>query len=304
MFRWCILLILLSGILGVVSAQTDDTLADVVIDRATASDGDLSILLFVLSETDLLDTLTTPDGMFTLFAPNDAAFTAFLDAEGLGIDDLVNTPPQLAQLLSYHLIPDTLDAEALRDATTLTTVNTADLNVAALEESILLNDTATVVEADILAGNGILHIVDTVLTPPSVTNIEREPEMTIAELLAEERFATFRSALEDAGLLDSLEAAEAVTIFAATEAAFATVEGLSESDLQRHIVDEILLGDALANVNTLMTRSDEITVTITDLGVQLNDALITERDIVASNGVLHVLDSVLMPILPLEAAEE
>lgn len=131
-----------------------------LLDVATEA-GDFTILLQAVEAAGLTETLSV--GQFTLLAPTDAAF------EALGqdtIDALLADPDQLATVLRNHVLPSPQDAELISIMTNLVTVDGASLDVAVEGDTVTIGG-ANVVQADITADNGIIHVIDTVLVPPA-----------------------------------------------------------------------------------------------------------------------------------------
>lgn len=143
------------------SIASEDLVLEVygtVVDIATLNDG-FEILTAALEETGLTGTLTG-DGPFTVFAPTDAAFAA------MGIESAEDLPEgdALTQLLSYHVISgQALAAEDLMSQS-YETVEGSEINVEVGDE-VVINDSVTVTMADLMAGNGVVHVIDAVLMP-------------------------------------------------------------------------------------------------------------------------------------------
>jgi len=258
---------------------------------ATAvADGRFTTLAKALTDTNLVATLQGA-GPFTVFAPTDAAFQALGQAT-LG----ALTTEQLRTILLYHVIPGELPSTALKSGPVKTASElTAFVNVSG--SGVKVND-SNVTTANVDASNGVIHVIDKVLLPPNIVQA--------AQLAG--GFSTLLSAATRAGLADTLAAPNAnVTVFAPTDAAFAalptgTVEGLSNTQLANvlryHVVSGRVLSTALTAgpVPTLLTGQN-VTVSLTG-GPKINDANVTAADIATTNGVIHVIDKVLLPSTP------
>ncbi len=152
--------------LGVALAQAPATVVDVV----TANE-DLSTLAQALEVAGLVEALSG-EGPFTLFAPTNEAFKALPDG---GLERLLASPDELVQVLNYHVVAEAVNSEAVAESAddsapqqSFDTVQGESLNLAPREntdEPIYVNDEAMITEADISAGNGVVHIIDTVLLP-------------------------------------------------------------------------------------------------------------------------------------------
>ncbi len=136
-----------------------------IVDTAVAS-GEFPTLVAALEAADLVDTLKG-DGPFTVLAPTEEAFAAALEALGVTAEELLANP-DLASILTYHVIPGNLLAADVVGAagTDVATVNGATVAITVDGETVMVND-ATVVQTDIVASNGVIHVIDTVLLPPA-----------------------------------------------------------------------------------------------------------------------------------------
>jgi len=149
-------------------ATAEDTapaeMADIV-DTAVAS-GEFPTLVAALTAADLVDTLKG-EGPFTVFAPTEEAFANALEALGVTAEELLANP-DLASILTYHVVPGkVLAADVVTLAgTDVATVNGATVAITVDGDTVKVND-ATVVQTDIEASNGVIHVIDTVLLPPA-----------------------------------------------------------------------------------------------------------------------------------------
>lgn len=136
-----------------------------IVDVAIAND--FTTLVAAVQAAGLVETLSG-EGPFTVFAPTDDAFAAALDALGLTADELLASP-DLADILTYHVVAGEVDAETAisLDGQSAETVNGAEINISVVDGSVVINDTATVIAADVEASNGIVHVIDAVLLPPA-----------------------------------------------------------------------------------------------------------------------------------------
>ena len=220
------------------------------------------------------------------------------------------------------------------DGQSVATVNGAEVAISVADGAVMVND-ATVLTADIAASNGVIHVIDTVLLPPidaapepEVMDAEPEPEAAEPEPEAEAEaeglgtvvevavgsgaFPTLVAAVQAAGLVDVLSGEGPFTVFAPTEEAFAAALaalGMSAEDLLADVelltavltyhvlpvaapaeVVVTLDGQSVATVN-----GAEVAISVADGAVMVNDATVVTADIAASNGVIHVIDTVLLP---------
>jgi uncharacterized surface protein with fasciclin (FAS1) repeats len=135
-----------------------------IVDTAVAA-GDFKTLAAALTAAGLVDTLKGP-GPFTVFAPTDAAFAALPAGT---VEKLLRpeNKDQLTAVLTYHVVSGKVMAADVVKLSEAKTVNGASLKISTTGEKVMINDTATVAKADISASNGVIHVIDTVLLPPT-----------------------------------------------------------------------------------------------------------------------------------------
>ena len=163
-----------------------------------------------------------------------------------------------------------------------------------------IND-ALVVITDIEASNGVIHVIDAVLLPP-------EPVGSIVDVaLADDRFETLVAALQAADLVGTLQGEGPFTVFAPTDDAFdalpeGTVAALLEdipaltAILLYHVVSgDVRAADVVALESAVTVQGELVSISVESDNVRINDALVVITDIEASNGVIHVIDAVLLP---------
>jgi uncharacterized surface protein with fasciclin (FAS1) repeats len=257
-------------------------------------------LVAALTKADLVSTLQG-DGPFTVFAPTDQAFTdAGIDLDSFSTDEEIAT---LADILTYHVVAGSVLSTDLEDKTTTTAVNGDSLAFAVDADGVMVND-ANVVSADVLASNGVVHVIDKVLMPP----IEIEPDIPTVAARTGVHTALV-AALTQADLVTTLQGDGPFTVFAPTDDAFAAAGiDLTTFDTDEEIaalVDILLFhvysgavnaADVTDGLTVTMVNGDEATFTVsTDGTVMVGDATVTSADVIASNGVIHVIDEVLMP---------
>merc|ERR1711957_831540 len=129
---------------------------------------DLSTLVDALTKADLVGTLSAA-GTFTVFAPTNSAFQA-LDADTLAALLEPAGKADLANILKYHVLATQVLSTDLADTQTVATLQGKDLTVTKVDGTVKVNDVATVTMADQMASNGVAHIIDAVLMPPSVSS--------------------------------------------------------------------------------------------------------------------------------------
>ncbi len=127
-----------------------------------ASAGTFNTLLAAVDAAGLTDALSTA-GPFTVFAPTDEAFAALPQRT---LNTILGLPDVLTNILTYHVVPGALSGEEVAAATALTTVQGSDIAVSVVDGTVVLNGTVNVIQADIVASNGVIHVIDGVLAPP------------------------------------------------------------------------------------------------------------------------------------------
>ena len=291
--------ILFSFILTALSLASfaQNTVVDIVVNSA-----DHDTLEAAVVAAELADDLSGP-GPFTVFAPTDAAFAALPAGT---IEALLADPTgTLAQILLYHVVGAQALSTDLSDGQTITTLQGEDVTVTIGMNGVMING-ATVVVADILATNGVVHVIDAVLLPPAPT-----PTTVVDVIVNSADHDTLEAAVVAAGLVETLSGDGPFTVFAPTDNAFAalpagTIEtlladptGALTQILLYHVVGAQALSTDLTDGQSVATlQGQTVTVTINADGVFINNAQVTVADIVADNGVIHVIDAVLVPQQP------
>jgi uncharacterized surface protein with fasciclin (FAS1) repeats len=243
-----------------------------------------------------LDATLEGTGPFTVFAPTDAAFDALPDGV---LDGLVADPTgALTDVLLYHVLSGSLESSALTNGQFAITENGDSVVVTISGADVYINN-ALVTTADIMTNNGIVHVIDAVLVPGS----------TVYEVVVTSPdHATLEVAINAAELQGTLSGPGPFTLFAPTDAAFAALPGGVLDDLLDdptgaladvllyHVLDSKVLSTDLSDGMTATTlEGSDITVTINQDGIFINDAKVTTADIETDNGVVHVIDAVLTP---------
>jgi uncharacterized surface protein with fasciclin (FAS1) repeats len=289
---------------GVVAAQgeTPGTVYDVI-----ESDARLESFETLVKAAALDDNLAQ-DGPFTVFAPTNEAWAAFEAMEA-------ETGTTMTQILLYHVTNGEYTVSRLAEHKTLSTLSEERLLFNVKDETIVLNDTTEVITTDIRASNGVVHIIDTVMTLPEGHSLLASklgsPEDAIAQVLAEDgRFETFLWLSEQAGLMEQLENRGVnYTLFAPTDEAFAAVpqelmekwmsdpQGELKTVLSYHLVGDQLGINQIATDNYIPTLEGRPLIVATDeeVRVYVNGRPIQSFNILAANGVIHVVNEVLMP---------
>jgi len=146
---------------AVAQTETDSAAEALDIVDTAVETGNFTTLATALTEADLVDTLKG-EGPFTVFAPTDEAFAAL--PEGT-LDGLLADIPALTEVLLYHVVPGAVPASDVVNLSAATTVQGGDIHIEVVDGGVVLNGETTVIMTDIEAGNGIIHVIDSVLLP-------------------------------------------------------------------------------------------------------------------------------------------
>ena len=246
----------------------------------------------------LVETLSG-DGPFTVFAPTDAAFA--LLPEGLIATLLEDPSGQLTTILTHHVYGGTALSTDLSDGMMVTTLAGTDLEVSIDSTGVYIGG-AMVVTPNLTADNGVVHVIDAVLVPVEDTT-------TVVDIIVgSPDHTTLEAAVGAAGLVETLSGDGPFTVFAPTDAAFALLpEGLvatlledPSGQLTTILTHHVYAGSALSTdlYDGMMVPTiagGELEVSIDSTGVYIDNAMVTVANIETSNGVVHVIDAVLIP---------
>jgi len=273
-----------AGTGGSGGAETDDK--DIV-DTAVAA-GSFTKLAAALTSAGLIDVLKGP-GPFTVFAPTDAAFAAF-ETENPGVLAGLSKAA-LTEILTYHVVAGAAVASKdLKDEQVFSTVSGSPVLIDT--SSGVKVDDAKVTTADVVATNGVIHVIDRLILPPK--------DDIVATAIAAGTFTKLAAALTAADLVTTLQGKGPFTVFAPTDAAFAKLASVPTGDalknvLLYHVVaGAVGSGDLVAGPVPTQLTGKSVTVSLTG-GVKVNDSKVTSANILAKNGVIHVVDTVLVP---------
>jgi uncharacterized surface protein with fasciclin (FAS1) repeats len=282
-----------------------------IVDTATAAGGFTTLLAAAqAADPAVVATLTGP-GPVTLFAPTDAAFNALLAELNLTANQLLANQPLLNSVLTYHVVPgrvlkkDIQLGKAIVSAQAEKSIFKVDTNAAgALQVFDGRNRASNITSTDILATNGVIHVIDKVLLPADKNIVQTAQALPDFSILVE--------AVVAADLATTLSGAGPFTVFAPTNTAFANALGelgitkdalfankaLLTKILTYHVLGsrvlkaEIPFGTDIATVQTETLKIAD-TATITDQRGRTSKIILT--DVFASNGVIHAIDKVILP---------
>jgi transforming growth factor-beta-induced protein len=291
-----------NGIIHVLSAvmlpPADEPQSNTIVDIAVG-DEQFSTLVTALTEADLVDTLAG-DGPFTVFAPTNDAFAAL--PEG-ALDALLADKEALTNVLTYHVAAGSNDAAAVVALTSLEMLNGDTADVVVDGDTVTIAG-ATIIVTDIQADNGIIHVLSAVMLPPE----EAPQSNTIVDIaVGDEQFSTLVTALTEADLVDTLAGDGPFTVFAPTNDAFAALPEGALDDLlaDKEALTNVLTYHVAAGTNDAaavvgltsleMLNGDSADVVVDGDTVTIAGATIVVTDIQADNGIIHVIDAVMLP---------
>lgn len=274
----------------------DKTVVEIAIEN-----GQFSTLVAAVKAAGLVETLSGK-GPFTVFAPTDAAFKKLGDA---AIAELLKpeNKARLTAILTYHVAAESMPASKVVAAKSIATLQGSALTVAVGKDGVTLSG-SKVIKTDIMGKNGIIHVIDTVMLPadPKADNL-----VVIAQKSG--AFGTLLAAAVAAGLADSLANGGPFTIFAPTDEAFAklpagTLASLLKPEnkdqltkiLKLHIVSgKVMAAQAVKLTSAPSLAGEDLALVVNGGKLAINGANVISADVVAKNGVIHVIDAVLLP---------
>jgi transforming growth factor-beta-induced protein len=269
-----------------------------IVETAVAA-GQFKTLASLLTKTGLADTLAT-GGPFTVFAPTDEAFAQVPKAT---LDALAENPAQLKSVLLYHVVPGRVTAADVVKLSSAKTLEGRSLAIKVLDGSVFV-DQAKVTTPDVMASNGVIHVVDSVLIPKAAP---APPKNIVKTAIAAGQFKTLASLLTKAGLAGTLQAKGPFTVFAPTDAAFAKVPKATLAALAKnkvklravllyHVVKgKVTAAQAMELRSARTLNGKSLPIRVRDGKVRVGGATVTKADVLASNGVIHVINKVLIP---------
>lgn len=271
-------------------------MADDIVDTAVKA-GKFNTLAAALKAAGLVDTLKGA-GPFTVFAPTDEAFAKLPKGT---LDELLKpeNKAKLTAILTYHVVPGSVLAADVTKLSNAATVNGQRVDIKAAGGKVMI-DGANVTATDVKTSNGVIHVIDTVIMPST--------DDVVDTAVKAGSFKTLAAALKAAGLVDALKGSGPFTVFAPTDEAFAklpkgTLDDLLKPEnkeklvsiLKYHVVSgRVFSTDAVAAKHAKTLQGGEVKIT-SDGGVKIDNATVVSADLDASNGVIHVIDTVIMP---------
>ena len=269
-----------------------ETVADIAIDN------DFTYLTTAVVTAELLPALTNPLADFTVFAPSNEAFDNLAAALETDIDGLLALE-NLSDILLYHVLGASAFSGELSNGDIVTPLNDANtIKLTVTSEGMVYANQAMVFLADVAADNGVVHAIDAVILPVE----------TVVDIAIDNDFTYLATAVITAELLPALTNPLAeYTVFAPDNMAFENLAAALGTDIDGvlalpflsdvllyHVVDGILLSTDLENGSLTTLFGQDVEVDVTS-GVMINNATVTLADVLADNGVVHVINEVLIP---------
>ncbi len=320
---------LVAGVLALTACGSDGNDADVATTEAEAAEaaevgtivdvavaaGTFDTLVAAVSAAGLAETLSG-EGPFTVFAPTDDAFAAL----PAGLVDALLLPENEAALvavLTYHVLGAEVPSSDVATGS-VETLQGEEIELVAGDDGVTVNG-ANVIAVDVEASNGVIHVIDSVLVPPSIDatallvadamESEAMEVGTIVDVAVEAgSFNTLVAAVTAADLAETLSGEGPFTVFAPTDEAFAALPAglvdallLPENKdalvavLTYHVLGAEVPSSDVATGSVETLQGEEIELVASDDGVTVNGANVIAVDVEASNGVIHVIDAVLVP---------
>ncbi|MEM7785213.1 MAG: fasciclin domain-containing protein [Planctomycetota bacterium] len=269
-----------------------------IVDTAVGA-GSFKTLVAAVKAAGLVETLKG-EGPFTVFAPTDEAFAKLPE----GTVETLLKPENLKKLqgiLTYHVVPGSVMAEKVVTLESAKTVQGSDVTIKVVDGSVMING-AKVVKTDIACKNGVIHVIDAVILPPEKKDI-------VETAVGAEDFSTLVAAVKAAGLVETLQGEGPFTVFAPTNAAFAKIPAATLQDLLKpenkdkltailtyHVVaGKVMAEDAVKLTEAKTVNGKSFKIKVENGKVYVDGAQVIKTDIDCKNGVIHVIDSVIMP---------
>ncbi|MES3631014.1 MAG: fasciclin domain-containing protein [Longimonas sp.] len=288
----------IDGLLLPEDLRPANTIANVV-----SQNDDFSTLLAALEEADLVDPLADEEATFTVFAPNNDGFAPINT-------DVLLAQPELGDVLGYHVIPDAAirAADLNEGENTVTTLSGDELTVEVTNDGVFIEG-SEVIQTDIEADNGVIHVLDRALLG--------NQNLANTAWFVDETLELYNTVV-DFGLAEAFVDAESWTVFGPNNATFeaADLSGFSEEEIQEVLQYHVFAADAVDSASLLALLDDEggeveletaqgepLTIALDGEQVVFNDGEngpqatldANNLDYFASNGILHVIDGLLLP---------
>jgi uncharacterized surface protein with fasciclin (FAS1) repeats len=269
-----------------------------IVDTAVGA-GKFNTLVAAVKAAGLVETLKG-DGPFTVFAPTDEAFKKLPAGT---VEELIKpeNKAKLAAILTYHVVSGNVMAADVVKLNSAKTVQGQNVAIEVADGKVKING-ANVIATDIKCKNGVIHVIDSVILPPGNPDI-------VDTAVSAGKFTTLVAAVKAAGLVETLKGEGPFTVFAPTDEAFGKIpaETIKEllkpenkeklaSILTYHVVSgKVMAADVVQLTSATTVNGQKASVKVVDGKVMIDGAQVVKTDIECGNGVIHVIDSVIMP---------
>lgn len=276
------------------------------VDEVLAASSDYAYFRALAGSTALASAFTGTEQDITVFAPTNEAFDAFEEGDSSLYENLVGRPewtPHLMSLLEYHVLPVKVPFSDVSDGLAAETLNGESITITTTDDEAFVNTDSKIIEVDKFADNGVIHTISSILEPSWVTNNLAALVAKTPDLSSLDTFGS-NAALPDGGLVGILSGEGPYTIFAPSNNAVngLLMQGIDISQLDigsilsYHVVDGIYPASSISDGVALTTlQGDEIVFSVAGSTVTVNGERIVSTDALANNGILHVVDGVLIP---------
>jgi uncharacterized surface protein with fasciclin (FAS1) repeats len=288
-----------------------------IVQTAVAA-GKFKTLVALVKKAGLANTLSAP-GKLTVFAPTDQAFAKLKKSNPALYNKFATNKKLLQSVLTYHVvgkrIPATAAVAAAKKGLKVKTVQGESTALSFKGGKIVLNGTARVAIPDVKASNGVIHAIDAVLVPPSLSQPPAPTQSIVQIASGNPDFSTLVSLVQKAGLVEAISAPGPFTVFAPTNEAFAKLANAAPATYAAVLADPALLAKVLTyhvvagdiksaqaiaaaqqNGTVKALEGEPISLSLKDGKLTLNgSATVVTADILATNGVIHVIDTVIVP---------
>jgi uncharacterized surface protein with fasciclin (FAS1) repeats len=275
--------------------------------QVAQSSADYSILVEAVSAAGLVDTLRGA-GPFTVFAPTNAAFAALLTELQLTKEQLLNNKPLLTAVLTYHVLPAKVERAQVPLGKAITTVQGGFFKIEANNNVLTIQDgrnrSSRIIATDLQARNGVIHVIDKVLLPADKNIVQTAQALPQFSILVE--------AVVAAELATTLSGTGPFTVFAPTNDAFAALltelqvtkdqllanKALLTKVLTYHVLPSLVLKADVpvgSPITTVQGETFTVNSSLVITDQRNRTAKIAATDVFTSNGVIHVIDKVILP---------
>lgn len=300
--------VVMVGLTSCKNDKDDEIIKDKTIVEIVVGNNNFSLLRTALVQANLTDVLSGK-GPFTVFAPNNAAFVA----AGLDTEAKIKAVPveTLKNILLYHVLAQKVPSSSIATANNTSVKTVADLNVFVTKNSsgVFVNG-ASVTQADIMASNGVIHVINTVLMPPTGNIVQAaQANSNFTFLVA----AVLRASQGSTNVAEVLSGTGPFTVFAPTnqafiDAGFANIAAIQNANpatltniLTYHVIaGRILSSDLTEGAKPATLNTGTLTISLSG-GAKVKGngnamaSTISQANLITSNGVIHVIDRVLLP---------